>query len=216
MSMIEILEGPLWTASVTVFLVFGAWRLFVILTSGRSHAQARPVGSPGVGAVRAIFGHFLPRRAFLGQGRVWFVTIAGYAFHLGLFALLFFAAPHVAFIRDHILGFDWPTLPRWGFIVAAQVAFAGLLALWIRRFVDPVVRLISRPDDHVAAGLTFAVMLTGCMALGEQSVTLRVIHLGFVEAWLIYFPFSSLMHTFTWPLSRGFTGALAGRRGTRM
>jgi hypothetical protein len=216
MSMIELLEGPLWKVSVGVFVVFGVWRLFVIVTTGRSPAKAKPVGSPSVGAVRAIFGHFLPRRAFLGQGRVWFVTIAGYAFHLGLFALLFFAAPHVAFIRDHILGVEWPALPRWGFIVAAQFAFAGLIALWVRRFVDPVVRLISRPDDHIAAGLTFFVMLTGCMALGEQSVTLRAIHLGFVEAWLIYFPFSSLMHTFTWPLSRGFTGALAGRRGTRM
>ncbi len=214
--MIELLEGPLWKVSVGVFVVFGVWRLFVIVTTGRSPAKAKPVGSPSIGAVRAIFGHFLPRRAFLGQGRVWFVTIAGYAFHLGLFALLFFAAPHVAFIRDHILGVEWPALPRWGFIVAAQFAFAGLIALWVRRFVDPVVRLISRPDDHIAAGLTFFVMLTGCMALGEQSVTLRAIHLGFVEAWLIYFPFSSLMHTFTWPLSRGFTGALAGRRGTRM
>ena len=216
MSMIELLEGPLWKVSVGVFVVFGVWRLFVIVTTGRSPAKAKPVGSPSVGAVRAIFGHFLPRRAFLGQGRVWFVTIAGYAFHLGLFALLFFAALHVAFIRNHILGVEWPALPRWGFIVAAQFAFAGLIALWVRRFVDPVVRLISRPDDHIAAGLTFFVMLTGCMALGEQSVTLRAIHLGFVEAWLIYFPFSSLMHTFTWPLSRGFTGALAGRRGNRM
>ncbi|WP_295512246.1 hypothetical protein [uncultured Sulfitobacter sp.] len=216
MGVIELLEGSLWTLSVCIFVVFGLWRIFVILTAGRSPTQARPVGSPRGGAVRAIFGHFLPRRAFLGQGRVWFVTIAGYAFHIGLFALLFFAAPHVAFLRDHILGFDWPALPRWGFIIAAQFAFTGLLALWVRRFVDPVVRLISRPDDHITTGLTFLVMLTGCMALGEQSVTLRGIHLGFVEAWLIYFPFSSLMHTFTWPLSRGFTGALAGRRGTRM
>ena len=144
------------------------------------------------------------------------MTLAGYSFHLGLFALLFFAAPHVAFIKEVILGFGWQPLPRWGFIVAAEFAFAGLLALWLRRFVDPVVRIISRPDDHIGAGLTFLVMLTGCFALGEQSLVLRAIHLGLVELWLIYFPFSSLMHTFTWPLSRGFTGAMAGRRGTRM
>lgn len=216
MTLIELLEGPLWTVSAAAFLIFGGWRLFVILTTGRTPAKARPVGSPALGAVRVILGHFLPRRTFLGQGRVWFVAIAGYAFHLGLFTLLIFAAPHVAFIRDHILGVDWPALPRWGFIVAAEFAFAGLLALWVRRFVDPVVRLISRPDDHIAAGLTFVVMLTGCMALGQQSVFLRGLHLGLVELWLIYFPFSSLMHTFTWPLSRGFTGAMAGRRGTRM
>ena len=216
MTVIDLLEGPLWIGAVTVFGVFGLWRLLAIIASGRSHAEARAVGSPAIGAIRLIFGHFIPRRAFLGRGRVWFVTLAGYAFHLGLFALLLFAAPHVAFIREHIYDIDLPVLPRWGFIVAAEFAFAGLLALWVRRFVDPVVRLISRPDDHIASGLTLMVMLTGCMALGEQSVSLRAIHLGMVELWLIYFPFSSLMHTFTWPLSRGFTGALAGRRGTRM
>jgi len=216
MTVIDLLQGPLWTASATIFLVFGGWRLLAIVTSGRRRAKPRAVGSPMVGALRLIVGHFLPQRAFLGQGRVWFVTLAGYSFHLGLFTLLLFAAPHIVFIRDHIIGVGWPPLPHWGFVVAAEFAFAGLLALWVRRFVDPVVRLISRPDDHIAAGLTFVVMLTGCMALGEQSVTLRAIHLGLVELWLVYFPFSSLMHTFTWPLSRGFTGAMAGRRGTRM
>ncbi len=216
MSIIELLEGPLWKASATIFLVFAGWRILAILFFGRRKDKARAVGSPGLGAIKLIFSHFVPRRIFMKQGRVWFVTLAGYAFHLGLFALLLFAAPHVAFIRENIYAIDWPPLPRWGFIIAAQFAFAGLLALWIRRFVDPVVRLISRRDDHIAAGLTFLVMLTGCMALAEQSTSLRAIHLGFVEIWLIYFPFSSLMHTFTWPLSRGFTGALAGRRGTRM
>jgi len=214
MSLVEIIEGPLWTFSSLFFLVFVIWRLGHILLAGNSGPKARPSGSPGLGAVRSVFGRFAPRRMFLGRGRYWFVTIAGYAFHLGLFALLFFAAPHVEFIKDHITGFGWPALPRWGFIVAAQFALAGLLALWLRRFVDPVVRLISRPDDHIAAGLTFVVMLTGCMALGEQSTFLRVGHLALAEAWLIYFPFSSLMHTFTWPLSRALTGALAGRRGT--
>ncbi len=215
MSLIEILEGPLWKASATIFVVFAAFRLMMILFTGRRHARARPAGSPAAGALRAILGHFLPWRALLKNGKAWFVILAGYAFHVGLFVLLLFAAPHVEFIREKIVGLPWEPIPRWGFIVAAQFSFAGLIALWVRRFVDPVVRLISRPDDHIAAGLTFAVMLSGCMALGEQSTFLRGLHLGLVELWLVYFPFSSLMHTFTWPFSRGFTGAMAGRRGTR-
>jgi len=214
MTVAEFIQGPLWTAASWFFVLFAAWRLGAIVLAGRSGRKAQPAGSPAMGAIRSIFGRFSPRRMFWRSGKVWFVTLAGYAFHLGLFAVLFFAQPHVDFIDKHILGFGWQTLPRWGFIVAAQFAFAGLLALWLRRFVDPVVRLISRPDDHFASGLTFAVMLTGCMALGEQSTFLRVSHLLMVEIWLVYFPFSSLMHTFTWPLSRGFTGAVAGRRGT--
>jgi len=213
MSIIEFLEGPAWKASAAAFLIFAGWRLVVILTAGRRHPGAEPIGSPLLGAVGTTLRHFVPRPAFWRRPKVWFVTLAGYAFHLGLFAVLLFAAPHVAFIRDHILGLEWAALPRWGFIVAAEFAFAGLLTLWVRRFVDPVVRLVSRPDDHIAAGLTFLVMLTGCMALGEQSVALRAIHLGLAELWLVYFPFSSLMHTFTWVFSRAVTGAEAGRRG---
>jgi len=216
MTAIALLEGPLWKISAGIFVVFGLWRLAHILMTGRVRAKPRASGSPFLGVLRTTFGHFLPGFAFWGRGKMWFVTLAGYSFHLGLFALLLFAAPHVTFIRDNILGVGWQPLPRWGFIVAAEFAFAGLLALWVRRFVDPVVRLISRPDDHWAARLTFIVMLTGCMALGQQSVFLRGLHLGLVELWLVYFPFSSLMHTFTWPLSRGLTGAMAGRRGTRM
>jgi len=214
MSLVEIIEGPLWIAASGFFLVFAAWRLAVIVFSGRAGGKARAAGSPAMGAARSIVGRSFVRRMFLRRPKVWFVTLAGYSFHLGLFALILFAEPHITFIRERILGFGWSPLPQWGFIVAAEFAFAGLLALWLRRFLDPVVRLISRPDDHAAAGLTFLVMLTGCMALGEQSAFLRITHLLTVEIWLVYFPFSSLMHIFTWPMSRGITGAVAGRRGT--
>lgn len=213
MSVIDWLEGPLWTASVTLFLVFAAWRILALLMTGRRRGDMPAQGSALRGSAATTLGHFVPRRVIRQRGRTWFVTVAGYAFHLGLFALLIAAQPHVEFIRARIVDIDLPVLPRWGFIVAAQLAFAGLLALWVRRFVDPVVRFITRPDDHIAAGLTFVVMLTGCMALGEQSVALRAIHLASVELWLIYFPFSSLMHTFTWLPSRMMTGADAGRRG---
>lgn len=213
MTLIEWLESPLWTISVSVFVVFSAWRVFALFATGRRRAAMPAQGSPVRGALATTLGHFVPRRIIRRSGTTWFVTLAGYAFHLGLLVLLVAAQPHVAFIRAHILDVNLPVLPRWGFIVAAEFAFIGLLALWVRRFVDPVVRFISRPDDHIAAGLTFLVMLTGCMALGEQSVPLRAIHLGFVEVWLIYFPFSSLIHTFTWLPSRMMTGADAGRRG---
>ena len=213
MSVIEWIEGPLWQLSSWIFLVFAGWRLFAIVTTGRRARQMPPQGSANLGALRMVMSRFLPAKILNRTGRSWFTFIAGYAFHLGFFALLIFAAPHAAFIKSHIADMEVPVLPRWGFILAAEIAFAGLVALWVRRFVDPVVRNITRADDHISTGLTFFVMLTGCMALGEQSETLRVIHLVFVELWLVYFPFSSLMHTFTWLLSRLYTGAAAGRRG---
>ena len=134
-------------------------------------------------------------------------------FHLGLFALLLFAEPHIDFLQHRYLGFGWTPLPYWAFIVAAELAFAGLILLWLRRVMHPVTRLLSTMDDHLGSGLTFIAMFTGCLALFESYTELRVFHLFTVELLLIYFPFSNLMHAFTFVFSRSATGARAGRRG---
>jgi nitrate reductase gamma subunit len=73
--------------------------------------------------------------------------------------------------------------------------------------------MLSGPDEHIASWLVFLVMLTGCLALLERFESLRVIHFFLAELLLIYFPFSGLMHTFTFAFSRSYTGATMGRRG---
>jgi len=88
--------------------------------------------------------------------------------------------------------------------------------LWVRRFSDPVMRLISDWDDHIGTWLTFLAMLSGCFALGESSVFLRATHMLLIDIWLIYFPFGRLMHAFTFFLSRGNTGATYGRKGMNL
>ena len=154
-------------------------------------ARSRDLGrrSPAFGALRSIVACMIPARPLLGPPKVLFVTLAGYAFHLGLFALLLFGAPHVTFVEERVLGFGWTPLPPWGFVIAAEIAFAGLLLLWVRPSPrSGHTEMISRADDHLSAGLTFAVMLTGCFALGEQSAGLRALHMLSVNVWLIYFP----------------------------
>ena len=134
-------------------------------------------------------------------------------FHLGLFALLLFAAPHVKFLDEQFLGFSWTAMPHWAFIVSCEIAFLGLLMLWLQRVLNLVSRFISTADDHIASILTFVVMLTGCLALFESFNELRLLHRFSVEIFLIYFPFSQLMHAFTFIPSRASTGAWFGRRG---
>ncbi len=157
---------------------------------------------------------FYPRKEISARIRI--QVIAGYMFHLGFFILLFFAAPHVKFIAEHITGFSYMTIPYWAFIVSAEIAFAGLILLWVHRVLNPVTRLISRRSDHVSTILVFVVMLTGCMALGEASSELRALHRFSVELLMIYFPFSALMHAFMFVPSRAFTGAFLGRRGVKV
>lgn len=209
--MAQFIDGPLWYFSLAVFAIGVVWRLSSIIFTSRKQDLSRARAAAGPAAVRTVFSRFIPHREISSQIRI--QVVAGYLFHLGLFALLFFAAPHVLFIEQHLLGFGWTPMPHWAFIVSAQLAFFGLIVLWLRRMVHPVTRLISTRDDHVAAILTFIVMLTGCFALLEGSEALRLLHRFTVELWLIYFPFSALMHTFTFIPSRAFTGAWFGRRG---
>jgi nitrate reductase gamma subunit len=85
--------------------------------------------------------------------------------------------------------------------------------MWLRRMLHPVMRQISTFDDHASAFLTFIVMLTGCLALLQSHDSLRAIHMLTVELLMIYFPFSRLMHAFTFGISRAYTGAAMGRKG---
>lgn len=205
------IDGPFWYFSLGVFCIGVLFRLFSILRVGLKPDLALPRGSGSSGALRNLFSRFLPRRDVATRGRL--TLVAGYLFHLGLFALLFFARPHVDFYAERITGFGWPALPYWGFIISAEIAFIGLLLLWLHRLLHPVTRLLSTADDHIATGLVFLVMLTGCLALAQSFEPLRLLHLFLAELLLIYFPFSSLMHTFTFAFSRSYSGAVMGRKG---
>ncbi|MCU7801600.1 MAG: hypothetical protein KZQ96_00265 [Candidatus Thiodiazotropha sp. (ex Lucinoma borealis)] len=207
----ELIDGPLWSFSLGVFAIGVIWRFVSIFIAGNRPDLATPRGSASKGAIRAIFSRFIPERTVSTHGKL--QLIAGYLFHLGLFALLFFAKPHVDFFADRITGFSWPALPHWAFIISAEVAFAGLILLWLHRVLNPVTRLLSDLDDHVGSILVFLVMLTGCLALAQSFEPLRLTHLLLAELLLIYFPFSKLMHAFTFVMSRGYTGATMGRKG---
>ncbi len=208
---LDFVEGPFFWFALTVFVLGGLWRILGILRMGRRRDLSEPEGSPALGFVMGNLRHFVPRAAF--ARRTWVHLVGGYAFHVGLLVLLLGAAPHVRFIETHIGPLPWPPLPRWAFIVTAEIAFAGLILLWMRRISDPVMRLISDREDHFGTGLTFLVMLTGCLALEEAHASLRAIHMTLADIWLIAIPFTRLAHTFTFWLSRGFTGAIYGRRG---
>ena len=209
--MAYLIEGPLWYLSLGVFGIGVVLRLAKILLAGKKADFSKARAPAGSGAWKTLFSRFLPHREIASQ--ISMQLVAGYMFHLGLFALLLFAAPHVAFIESELTGFGWTPMPHWAFIVASQFAFLGLILLWLRRLLNPVSRLLSTLDDHIAAILTFVVMLTGCLALLQGFEFLRLLHRFSVELWLLYFPFSSLMHAFTFVPSRAYTGAWFGRRG---
>ena len=208
----QLVDGIFWNLALVVFAGGVLWRIVSIFRVRNKPDLAVPRQSGVTGAIGTSLRRFLPRAELRSRTRLH--VLAGYLFHLGLFALLFFAAPHVLFIEAQT-GLRWMAMPYWGFILSAQAAFLGLMLLWIHRVMHPVTRLISDADDHAAAILTFVVMLTGCMALIEGFEGLRVLHRFTVELLMVYFPFSRLMHAFMFIPSRAYTGAWFGRRGVK-
>ncbi len=208
---LEFVEGPLWYIALTIFVVGVVLRLLDVFRSGVRTDLAPPRREGLGGALRTLVTRSWTAPGFT-RGAA-FHLVAGYMFHLGLFVLLFFAAPHVLFIEERLLGFGWTPVPYWAFILAANFAFAGLILVWLRRVMHPVMRRISTLDDHLAVILTFIAMFTGCMALFQHHDSLRAIHMLTVEVLMIYFPFSRLMHAFTFAISRSYTGAAMARKG---
>jgi nitrate reductase gamma subunit len=209
--MIDFIEGPLWTFSLLVFSIGVVWRLFGIVRLG-TRADRAPVKSSGRSAgLKSIFSRSIPRREVMQSSGT--VIVAGYLFHIGLLVLVFWAAPHVAFLEKEVLGFGWTAAPSWLFLLASVAAFLGIIMLMVRRLVDPVLRKISSPDDYIGVTITFMVLLTGCLAMQESWAGLRAFHMLWVEILMVYFPFSRLMHAFTFVFSRGYSGAMFGRRG---
>jgi len=205
MSFLDFVEGPFFYFAAVVFVLAALWRLAGIIRIGRAKDISPPKASATAGFFRGNLRHFIPRGIFAKRTMVHLV--GGYGFHIGLFVLFFFGVYHIDFLNERILGFSWPALPRWAFLLTAAVAFSGLIMLWVRRISDPVMRLISDKDDHIGSWLTFLVMLSGCFALEEAHDSLRAAHMLLVDIWLIYFPFSRHMHSFTFFLSRGHSGA---------
>ncbi|MGB1110530.1 MAG: nitrate reductase [Gammaproteobacteria bacterium] len=210
MSIGELVDGPLWYASLGIFVVGVALRLIGALMLGSKPDFSVARGSASSGAIKANLRYFLPRKGF--WPRLKMQVVAGYLFHLGLFALLFFALPHVQFY-ERVFGLSLPVIPNWAFILAAEAAFLGLMFLWLHRVMHPVTQAISDRGDRFTSWLIFLVMLTGCLALGRTHESLRIIHFLLAELLLAWFPFSTLMHTFTFAFSRGAHGAHFGRRG---
>jgi nitrate reductase gamma subunit len=224
MNWLEFARGPGLALAVTVFVLGVAWRLVGILRMPRRPdlSPAREgAPSPLVAALRANVRAMWPREAF--SRTTLYVTLNGYAFHVG-WALVFLGyAPHIAFVRRHT-GPSWPALPDAVMYLAAGLTIITLLLALSMRLTDPVRRQISRADDMISWAVTLLPLFTGMAVTSAPSAALLArdhviyggplaVHLLSLELLLIWLPFGKLMHAFLFAFSRGATGMRFGHRG---
>ena len=207
-------RGPGLQIATLVFLLGVVVRIGEILMLGRKKDLSAARGSAVAGGLRTIFTRSIPDRGTLQRST--FNVVAGYVFHIGLFVVLLFFAPHILVFRD-ALGVSWPSLPTPVIDATTIVTIIALLAVLVHRLRHPVMRFLSRFQDYLVWFLTILPLVTGYFAFhrieGMSPTMLIAVHILSVELLMVIFPFTKLMHAFTLFMSRYYNGAISGRRG---
>lgn len=218
MSEIEFLNwvrGQGFQIATIIFIAGMIIRFAEILLLGRKKNLAEAKGSEMSGGLHTIVSRSFPDKTTFQRST--FTVVAGYVFHIGLFVTIFLFAPHILMFKD-VFGFGWPALPTPVVDALAVVTIISLLAVLTHRMRDTVLRFITTKEDYLVWMLTILPLVTGYMAfhrMGLTAPTLLAIHILSVELLLVVFPFTKLMHAFTFALSRWYNGALSGYRGVQ-
>ena len=149
--------------------------------------------------------------------RGYFISIMGYVFHVGFLLTLLFLSQHIILFKS-VFGFSWPALPPTLIDLFALLSIAALIAILLRRVLDPVTKLLSDYQDYLTWALTILPLITGFMAMHPSGLSYTAsfsLHLMSVELLLIAIPFTKLSHMASLFISRWYNGAIAGYRGVK-
>lgn len=200
----------------SVIFVFGVIvRLLEILTLGRKASLAEANGSEMAGGMRTIITRFIPESDSMQRSK--FTIVAGYVFHIGLFITIFLYAPHILLFKD-VTGLSWPALPSQIVDAVTVITIITLVAVLIHRIKDPLLNYLTNAQDYLVWAVTILPLITGYIAfhrVGLTAPSLLAVHILSVELLMVVFPFTKLMHTFTFILSRWYNGAVSGYKGVQ-
>jgi nitrate reductase gamma subunit len=211
-------RGPFFQVALLVFVGGMVYRLVRVVLLGwkPDHVPAR--GSKLGGAAISFFKGiliwpFIPwvKNTF---SRNPVIYMAGGLFHLGLFFVLFLGTPHML-VWKSLIGFGWPTVPTPIVDWLAAGAIVSMIALFINRLVNPVLKLISGPAEWLNLLFVFLPMITGYIMthhLWFQYEVIYSLHMLAVDVMLIWIPFSRISHFMFYFFSRSIHGADFGKR----
>ena len=225
MGLLEFARGPALWVSLAVLVAGSLWRVAAILRLGAVADLSEPRSTRFfAGAMRGIFARMIPRKEFRHRGRlgVW----NGYAYHLGLAAIVFGYLPHIRFI-ERLTGLGWPPLPGAVLYPCIGLTIVSLCIALMERLTDPVRRLLSGFDDYFSWFVVVLPLATGMIAIHQSyapgaapalplDALPLAVHLLSVELLLLWLPFGKLAHAFLVFASRGITGAALARKGAAL
>jgi nitrate reductase gamma subunit len=97
-SIAAFVDGPFWYFSLTVFVIGVLWRLIGLLSMRGTRSSESPAALRPAAGMHSVLSRFVPVPGV--QSRIRVRTVASYLFHIGLFLILIFAAPHITFYES--------------------------------------------------------------------------------------------------------------------
>lgn len=217
-AILEFARGPFFQVALLVFVAGMAYRLVRILLLGWKPDRVKPAGSKLGGAVVSflkgiLIWPFIPwvKNTF---SRNPVIYLAGGLFHLGLFVVLILGTAHML-VWKSLLGFGWPTLPLPIVDWLAAGAIVAMIALFINRLVNPVLKLITGPAEWLNLLLVFLPMVTGYVMTHHLFFRYEVLfslHMLSVDVLLIWIPLSRISHFMFYFFAKAIHGADFGKR----
>ncbi|MCU7936355.1 MAG: hypothetical protein KZQ99_16015 [Candidatus Thiodiazotropha sp. (ex Dulcina madagascariensis)] len=208
-------RGPGFDIALVVFIIGILIRLLEVLILGRKPDYAEPRGGELGAGLRTLLTRTLPEPGTFKRSP--FTVVGGYIWHIGFFICLFLFVPHIELI-DATIGLSWPGIASNLVDAVAAVTLVTLVAMLFSRLTHPVKRLLSGPEDYLSWLVTFLPVMTGYLAYHRMIDPYPLVlglHILSVEILMVVFPFTKLMHAFTFIIARWYNGAMAGRRGVQ-
>jgi hypothetical protein len=217
-TVLEFARGPLFYASLLIFVGGMTYRLVRVLMLGWSRDRVPAKGSKAGGVIitylkAVLIWPFIPwvKRTYSKNPVIY---LAGGLFHLSLFIVIFLGTAHML-VWKSLLGFGWPTLPLPIVDWLAAVGIVAMLALIIHRVTHPVMKLLTGPAEVSNWLIVFIPMVTGYMMTHHLWFPYEVLfslHMLSVDLLLIWIPFSRISHFIFYFFSRTIHGQEFGKR----
>jgi nitrate reductase gamma subunit len=216
MDFLLLVRGPLFNLALAILVLGLIARLVEIFMLGRRANLAEPRGSATLSGFKTVYKRFLAPDAIIVR-RAPFDYYVGIVWHLGFTLAMLFFIPHAELIRQ-TFGIVWPGLPNPLIDAITAITLLSLIVVLVRRWMDPIKRYISRPEDYLTWALTFLPVLTGYLAyhrLVNPYPLILGLHILSVELFMIALPFTKLTHIFTAFVARWYNGAHFGYKGVQ-
>jgi nitrate reductase gamma subunit len=207
---LKILEDEVQIVALAFMSTIYILRLIWMFRFKAGKEVTNPMGNPRMGAAYSLANVAMPW-AMESVRKNWSFYAQFVIFHIGVVAAI-----TATFIIPY-----WPEVFQIKLIVrifqlSLGAAFAVGIIRLIRRITDPVLRLISSPDDYFSLILLTSFFASGIYAVPneyEASEWPLIIFFLMTTLFLVYVPFSKISHYLYYPFSRYFLGKTMGHRG---